>query len=57
MNDTVKITAIVTVGVLVLLGGAFASCTYSATLDARAPVVETCIKHPSTRSPFREVQR
>ena len=52
MSDEVKITAIIVLGLLLLLGGVFASCNYQAALDANAPGVETCIKHPATRWPL-----
>lgn len=56
MSDSVKITLIVTTGLLLLLGGAFASCNHSMSIDAAAPVVESCVKHPATVNPFRRAQ-
>jgi hypothetical protein len=53
MDDSVKITAIIVAGTLLLFGGAFVSCNYDSQLATQAPVVESCIKHPSIRSPFR----
>lgn len=55
MDDGVKIAAIVAGALLLIVGGGFASCNYQAAIDSRAPVVETCIKHPATRPPFRGV--
>lgn len=53
MDEGTKIAAIVAVTLLLITGAAFASCNYQAAIDSRAPVVETCIKHPATRPPFR----
>lgn len=55
MSDEVKITAIIVGGLLILAAGALGSCNYHAELDAKAPIVETCIKHPATQ-PLRGVQ-
>jgi hypothetical protein len=51
-----KCVLIVTVGAVLLIGAGIASCNYQAKLDAQAPVVESCIKHPATRAPFRGLQ-
>lgn len=56
MSDSVKITAIVTAALLLVIGGGLATCNNAIQVDAAAPVVESCIKHPSTRPPFRGVQ-
>lgn len=53
MSTEVKIALIVSMTVLLITGGLCASCVYQAKLDAAAPVVESCIKHPATRPPFR----
>jgi hypothetical protein len=53
VNTEVKITAIIAATVLLVIGGALGSCNYQAKLDAGATVVETCVQHPVTRSPFR----
>lgn len=56
MDDTTKIVGMV-VGALLLVAVVAGSCVaYDITLDARAPVVESCVKHPATRSPFRGAQ-
>lgn len=52
METEAQIALMVGVVVLLLFGGLFATCNYQARLDAAAPVVESCIKHPATRSPF-----
>ena len=40
-------------GFVVVMGLLIGTCvSYGARIDAAAPVVETCIKHPVTRSPF-----
>lgn len=36
-----------------LIGGVIWAVERDAERDARAPIVETCVKHPATRSPFR----
>lgn len=56
MSDSVKIAAIVTAGTLLLFGSIFVSCNVDNAIAAKAPVVETCIKHPSTRNPIRGAQ-
>lgn len=35
------------------LTGLGAMIAHDAEIDARAPIVETCVQHPATRSPFR----
>jgi len=57
MSEEVKYAVIIASLVLVLCALGFASCNYQAKLDAQAPVVETCIKHPATRSPLGSMQR
>jgi len=57
MTELVKIVLIVSFTILVLAGGLCASCVYEARLDAAAPVVESCIKHPATRPPFGHSDR
>ncbi len=55
MSDEVQITAIIVGGCLLVVAGVLGSCNYQAELDAKAPIVETCIKHPATQ-PLRGVQ-
>lgn len=55
-GDEVKIAAIVMGGLLLIAGGLMGSCNYQARLDANAPVVESCVRHPATRLPFRTGQ-
>lgn len=56
MEPEVKIVAIVAGAALLLMAGGLGTCNYQAKLDASAPVVETCIKHPVTKPPFRGTQ-
>ena len=57
MSEDTQFWAILVAGFLVLAGGIMGTCSYQAKLDASAPVVETCIKHPATRSPVGSMQR
>jgi len=42
-------------GFIVLMSATIATCVIAdARIDATAPVVETCIKHPVTRNPLRQ---
>lgn len=55
-SDSKGILAIISVivGGLVAVGLTVAVyCRSSDLIDAAAPVVESCIKHPATRPPFR----
>lgn len=52
MNSEIKLTLIVVGGMVLVFGALMGSCSYQHKLDAQAPVVETCIKHPATRSPL-----
>ena len=56
MNNEIKIVAMLIAGTVLITGFIAASCNYQTKLDAAAPVVESCIKHPVTRSPFRGQQ-
>lgn len=51
-ND-VKMVAVILGGVLLLAGLVATAIEYDNQIDARSPVVESCVKHPATRSPFR----
>lgn len=52
MDDTVKLTSLIVGGFLLAIGILAATCQNMNEVDAKAPVVETCIKHPVTRSPL-----
>lgn len=53
-NNDLKMAAILCGAFLALMFGAFASCNAdtinSRESDIKAPIIETCIRHPSTRS-------
>ncbi len=53
MSDELKMVVLAVAAVCTITGILGASCAYQSKLDAAAPVVESCVKHPSTRSPFR----
>lgn len=47
-----KMTVILVGGALFALAMVCQTCQTVSKIDAEAPVVETCIKHPVTRSPL-----
>lgn len=51
MTETVKLALIGTIGFLLLCGAGMATCNYQYELDSKAPIVETCFKHPATHAP------
>lgn len=55
MSEELKWGLVIGWVVVFITGGMFASCNYHKKLDSEAPVVETCIKHPVTRSPLQGI--
>lgn len=46
------------IGGVIGLSAVVSSCVRAdAAIDAAAPVVESCVKHPATKSPFRSGER
>lgn len=52
----VQVTALVVAGIVMCCGFVATCVGKHAEVDAKAPIVETCVKHPATSSPFRSSQ-
>jgi len=52
MSDELKWGLLLTTGFVALVGILCYSWAYNRELDARAPIIETCVKHPATVAPF-----
>lgn len=53
LSEELKWGLLVSATILLLAGGALVAYNRAIRLDAEAPVVETCVKHPVTVSPFK----
>lgn len=53
MTEEFKWGLLICTTLLALAGGGLVAYNKAIRLDAEAPVVETCIKHPVTVSPFK----
>jgi hypothetical protein len=52
VSEELKITMVIVIGVLALAVVGSKGCNHYHEIDANAPVVETCVKHPVSSSPF-----
>lgn len=49
MSDELKLPLIFAFAAVAIVGIVAAAVLYSEAIDAKAPVVESCVKHPATR--------
>ncbi len=52
MSDELKWGCLVIGSITLVSLGLVATCNHQKQIDLKAPIVETCIKHPVTRSPL-----
>ena len=53
MTDELKWGLLVSVSIIAIALIGMKGCERSMRIEQEAPIVETCIKHPATVSPFR----
>lgn len=53
MSEEFKMLLVVVVGFVVLVGLVGSCVNENERIEQKAPIVETCVKHPATVSPFK----